>query len=158
MRRRLIQFSVTVLPVIGVLVLLAWGTRAEMKSFAREEMGARQKDALNPAQQTRRGSERFVPTRLEWPALELNSTGRRSQAHGHRFSLMYVPLHGKDAIAIYVGHEVDVHHALMTKAIEHAREMVIETAKTHGWDEWVNIIEIVQQDADKAAENRTSSG
>ncbi len=87
----------------------------------------------------------------------------RTNSVVERFSVftkdtIYAPLHGEDAIGIYVGHEADVDHAQMDKAIEHAREMVVETAKTYGWDEWVQIIiEVVRQDADKA-ENRTSSG
>ena len=157
MQRRLILFYLTVLPMVSVMVFLAWRTTAEVTTFTKnDEMGAMKQDAINSSQQ-RPGSERYTPTRLEWLALELNSTGKRSQAHGHKFSLMYAPLHGEDAIGIYVGHEADVDRARMDKAIDHAREMVIETAKTHGWDAWVQVIEVVQQDADEA-ENRTSSG
>ena len=90
------------------------------------------------------GDKPYIPSRIEWLAVELNAMYRTDMTSETNFMLTFMPLLKEDTILIFVTHTEYVDYAAMSIAIDTARKLAREIAKDHGWDSWVKIRENVE--------------
>jgi len=83
----------------------------------------------------------YTPTRLEWLAVEANSTSSISLTENLGFSISFAPIEKEDAILIFVSHSPTVDRAAMNAAIRNSRDLINMIAKQKGWSVWLRIKE-----------------
>lgn len=93
--------------------------------------------------QNKPGLEPYIPNRIEWLALLLNSDLRRDFSAESPFSLNIVNS-DHETILIFVRYDRNVDRRIMNMSIETAREVAQITAKSYGWSNWVKIKERVE--------------
>lgn len=89
------------------------------------------------------GSLPYMPTRLEWLAVELNAFARIQTLATERFTLMFTPRPTDDTIVIYVRYLPNVNQNDLRGAIREARNIINILTQRHGWDRWVSVVEDV---------------
>lgn len=94
-------------------------------------------------QPERPGLKPYVPTRIEWLALMVESTVRQPMTAESLFTLN-VAYSDHETIVILVRHMPNVNRSIMNASIDAARRVTEITAKSYGWDSWVKIREQVE--------------
>jgi hypothetical protein len=97
------------------------------------------------AQQTpdRPGLRPYTPTQIEWLALTVNSQLRQDASVDSPYSLAVVQSN-HETLLILVRYDPTVNREIMNSTINAAREVIMTTAKSYGWDKWVKIRERVE--------------
>lgn len=96
------------------------------------------------------GMKPYIPTRLEWLALELNAVYRTDMNELEGYMLSFIPIEKENTILIYVFYNHQTRRELMNRGIDHARKIVEKEAKSRGWDSWLKIKEEIKlSDKDK---------
>ena len=97
------------------------------------------------AQQTpdRPGLRPYTPTQIEWLALTVNSQLRQDASIDSPYSLAVVQSN-HETLLILVRYDPTVNREIMNSTINAAREVIMTTAKSYGWDKWVKIRERVE--------------
>jgi hypothetical protein len=93
--------------------------------------------------QNRPGLQPYIPNRIEWLGLVLNSQLRQDAAIESPFSLNVVNS-DHETILIFVRYQANVDREIMNMAVDTAREVIQITAKSYGWDRWVKIKERIE--------------
>lgn len=96
-----------------------------------------------PAKAAPPGLQSYVPTRIEWLSLVLNSQLRQDATVDNPFSVNIVNT-DHETILIFVRYHPNVNREIMNMAIDTAREVINITAKSYGWDKWVKIKERIE--------------
>ena len=103
-----------------------------------------ERDKSNEQQTPNRpGLTPYTPTKIEWLALAVNSQLRQDASAHFPFSLSVVHS-DHETLVIFVRYHPTVNREIMNRTIETAREVIRSTAKSYGWDNWVNIRERVE--------------
>jgi len=103
-----------------------------------------ERDKSNEQQTPNRpGLTPYTPTKIEWLALAVNSQLRQDASADVQFSLSVVHS-DHETLVIFVRYHPTVNREIMNRTIETAREVIRSTAKSYGWDTWVNIREQVE--------------
>ena len=99
--------------------------------------------------QINEGSKPYIPTRLEWFALEMNSTYRVELSESTNYSIQFIPLEKSNTILICVFYMPSADRELMNTHIENIKEMVKLNAKSRGWNSWLKINENIKMGKSK---------
>ncbi len=99
--------------------------------------------ALAQSSQSKPGLQPYVPNRIEWLSLLLNSQLRQDATVDNPFSLNIV-YSDHETILIFVRYQPNVSREILNMSVETAREVTQITAKSYGWDKWVKIKERVE--------------
>jgi hypothetical protein len=87
------------------------------------------------------GSKPYIPSRLEWLALQANIHGAVTLSPDRDYTIGFVPIKKEDTIIIHVRYLRGVDRERMNRNIDGAREIVLMIAKGLGWDSWVKVKE-----------------
>jgi hypothetical protein len=90
------------------------------------------------------GSQPYTPTRLEWLAVELNSSLRVELSTDSQYSMDFVPIAKDDAILIAVTYLPGVQREVMNITIESAKKLIDLESKARGWTAWLKVQEHVE--------------
>ena len=90
------------------------------------------------------GMQPYVPTRLEWLALELNATLRVELSIDTGYSMAFLGNSSADTIVIFVRYSPTVNREIMNKSIEQAKKTISMTAESNGWSSWLKVKEDVE--------------
>jgi hypothetical protein len=102
------------------------------------------RDTTNEQQtQNKPGITPYTPTKIEWLALAVNSQLRQDSSADRPFSLSVVQV-DHETLLIVVRYHPTVNREMMNRTIGTAREVIMITAKSYGWDKWVKIREQVE--------------
>lgn len=85
----------------------------------------------------------YTPTKIEWLALAVNSQLRKDSSADRPFDLSVVQV-DHETLLIFVRYHPTVSREMMNSAMNNARELILSTAKSYGWDNWVKIRERVE--------------
>lgn len=90
--------------------------------------------------ETTPGFEKYIPTRLEWLAYQLNSFGPYLDAKwGSEISKVYVPSGDGKTIVLTIRHSRDIDKDNLEKFEDIAKRTVTEFAETYNWQSWVKV-------------------
>ena len=90
------------------------------------------------------GLEKYIPTRLEWLALQLNSLFRRDEIAQDRFSIYYTPGIDGESIYMRVNYFDDVDKKFMDEWIRTSKTALLTTIKNYGWSSWIKVEVVVE--------------
>jgi hypothetical protein len=90
------------------------------------------------------GMKQYIPTRLEWLAMELNANYRTDLNDPSGYTLSFIPLEAENTILIYVGHTKQTHREAMNIAIDSARNLIEKNARSRGWNAWLKVREKIE--------------
>ncbi len=99
--------------------------------------------ALAEPTQSKPGLQPYVPNRIEWLALLLNSQLRQDATVDSPYSLAIVNT-DHETILIFVRYQPNVDREILNTAVETARDVIQITAKSYGWGKWVKVKERVE--------------
>lgn len=99
--------------------------------------------ALAEPTQFKPGLQPFVPNRIEWLALLLNSELRQEATVDSPYSLAIVYT-DHETILIFVRYHPNIDREILNTAVETTREVIQITAKRYGWEKWVKVKERVE--------------
>ena len=91
----------------------------------------------------RPGLTPYTPTKIEWLALAVNSQLRQDASGDSPFFLSVVQV-DHETLLIFVRYYSTVNREIMNSTINTAREVIMITAKSYGWDKWVKIREQIE--------------
>jgi hypothetical protein len=91
----------------------------------------------------RPGLTSYTPTQIEWLALTMRASLRQDASTDYPYSLDII-LVDHETLLIVVRYHPTVNREIMNRTIDTAREVIMSTAKSYGWDEWVKIRESVE--------------
>ena len=78
------------------------------------------------------GSKAYIPSRLEWLAVDLNASLRVSFSNENKYYMGFA--HGQDdSIIIYIRYMPDVNRELMNKTIDSTKEIIKMRLESHKW-------------------------
>ena len=102
------------------------------------------RDNRSEQQATNRpGFTPYTPTKIEWLALAVNSQLRQDASADSPFFLSVVQV-DHETLLIFVRYYPTVNREIMQSTINTAREEIMITARSYGWDKWVKIREQVE--------------
>jgi hypothetical protein len=102
------------------------------------------RDTRNEQQTPNRpGLTPYTPTKIEWLALAVNSQLRQDFSADRPFFLSVVQV-DHETLLIFVRYHPTVNREMMNSTINNARDVILITAKSYGWDNWVKILERVE--------------
>lgn len=87
------------------------------------------------------GMEPYIPTRLEWLAVELNASNRVDIYDIEGYFLTFIPLEGENTILILVRYTPKTNREAMNIGIEAARKVLEINVKSRGWSSWLKVRE-----------------
>ncbi|MDF0643484.1 MAG: hypothetical protein P0111_05605 [Nitrospira sp.] len=96
-----------------------------------------------PQAPKRPGLTPYTPTSIEWLTLTVNAQ-LQEQPSGDRLFSLHVVEADHETLAVVVRHQPGANRELMTRSIATARQVIMSTAKRHGWDAWVKIQERIE--------------
>jgi len=99
--------------------------------------------AIGQQTPNRPGLTPYTPTQIEWLALMMNSQLREHPSIDSPYSLDIVQMN-HETLLIFVRYAPTVNRESMNRRINTAREVIMMTAKSYGWDNWVKIRERVE--------------
>ncbi|SLM46206.1 conserved exported protein of unknown function [Nitrospira japonica] len=108
----------------------------------RDEQAVRERRS-EPQVPKRSGLTPYTPTSIEWLALTANAQ-LQEQASADRPYSLHVVEADPETLAIVVRHQPGASREQMARSIATARQVIMSTAKRHGWDAWVKIQERVE--------------
>ena len=85
------------------------------------------------------GFEQYIPTRLEWFALQLNALFRRDNITQDKFSIYYAPGINGESIHMRVNYFHDVDKAIMDEWIKTSKAAVLTMIENYGWSSWIKV-------------------
>ena len=107
------------------------------------EQRSTQENRTEPQRPVRPGLMPYTPTSIEWLALVVNAQLREHTSSDRLYSLSIIEV-DHETLAIVVRHQPTANQELMTRSIATARDMIMSTARRHGWDAWIKIQERVE--------------
>ena len=121
------------------------GMKACVNSVCKIERDEGEKRDTRNEQQTQNqpGITPHTPTKIEWLALAANSQLRQDSSADRPFSLSVVQV-DHETLLIVVRYHPTVNREMMHRTIDTAREVIMITAQSYGWDKWVKIRERVE--------------
>ena len=121
------------------------GMKACVNGECKIERDEREKRDTRNEQQTpnRPGLTPYTPTQIEWLALAVNSQLRQDFSADRTFSMSVFQL-DHETLLIFVRYYSTVNREIMNSTIDSARKIIMITAKSYGWDNWVKIRERVE--------------
>lgn len=119
--------------------------KACVNSVCKIERDEREKSDTRNEQQTQNqpGITPYTPTKIEWLALAVNSQLRQDSSTDRLFSLSIVQV-DHETLLIVVRYQPTANRENMNRTIDTARELIMVTAKSYGWDKWIKIRERVE--------------
>lgn len=99
--------------------------------------------ALAEPTQSKPGLQPYVPNRIEWLALVLNSQLRQDPTVDSPYSVNIVNT-DHETILLFVRYQPNVNREVLNMAVDMAREVIQTTAKSYGWGKWVKVKERVE--------------
>ena len=90
------------------------------------------------------GLEKYIPTRLEWLALQLNDLFQRDDVTQDKFSIYYAPGIDGESIRVQVSYFDDVDKEIMDMWISRSKSSVLTMAEFYGWSSWIKVEVIVE--------------
>ena len=91
----------------------------------------------------RPGLTPHTPTKIEWLALDVRSQLQQNVRADSLFSLSVVHV-DHETLLIVVRYPPTVNREMMSSAVASARRIIMTTAKSYGWENWVKIREQVE--------------
>jgi hypothetical protein len=91
----------------------------------------------------RPGLTPYTPTKIEWLALDVRSQLQQNASVDSPFFLSVVHV-DYETLLIVVQYLPTVNRETMNSAIDSARKVIMATARSYGWDNWVKIREQVE--------------
>lgn len=85
------------------------------------------------------GVEKYIPSRLEWLAVVLNSFYKAGNMSSNNFKLSYSPSDDQKTIQVNITYRANLDKHKLEEIRSVGRDAVIETAKVYGWDNWVEV-------------------
>ena len=99
----------------------------------------------------RPGLTSYTPTQIEWLALTMRASLRQDASTDYPYSLDIILVDHETLLIVVRYHppkngraHPTVSPEIMNRTIDTAREVIMSTAKSYGWDEWVKIRESVE--------------
>ena len=90
------------------------------------------------------GWEAYTPTRLEWLAVDFNSSMRiDGLMESSHFNMTFIPLEKEDTILIYVVHLPGVDNKVIRTSLDYAKASMATRIKMYGWN-WVKVRERIE--------------
>lgn len=86
------------------------------------------------------GLRPYTPTRIDWLTTTLQASLRDEEMQTNGFTLQ-ITSPNSNTILIFVRYLPDVNRKVMNMSIDTARQVIQITAKSYGWDKWVQIRE-----------------
>jgi len=108
----------------------------------RDEQAVREQRVESQAPK-RPGLAPYTPTSIEWLALTVNAQLQEPTSADRPYSLHVVEA-DQETLAIVVRHQPGANREQMARSIAMARQVIMSTAKRHGWDAWIKIQERVE--------------
>lgn len=99
------------------------------------------------------GLQPYTPNRIEWLALLCNDQLRQNSSVDFPFSLNIVQS-DHETLLIVVRYQPNVNREIMNATIDTARQVIMITAKSYGWDKWVKVKERVEMVKPKPESSR----
>ena len=91
------------------------------------------------------GSEHYTPTKLEWLAVELNSTLSKRYTQADPYLLNIVPMRNEDTLLIFVRYHPQLDREVLNIVLDSTREVIRINAESRGWDTWLQVRERVER-------------
>jgi len=119
--------------------------KACVNSVCKIERDEREKRDTRYEQQTLNppGLVPYTPTRIEWLALIVNSQVQHEASIDSPYTLAIAQA-DHETLLILVRYHPTVNREIMNGRIDTAREIIMTTAKSYGWEKWVKIRERVE--------------
>jgi hypothetical protein len=92
---------------------------------------------------SRPGLTPYTPTKIEWLAVDVRSQLQQNVRADSLFSLSVVHV-DHETLLIVVRYPPTVNREMMSSEVDSARRIIMATAKSYGWDNWVKIREQVE--------------
>ena len=86
------------------------------------------------------GLVKYIPTRIEWLALDLSAHVRHDNVSDTDFFLD-IAMSGPDTLTIVVTYPDTVNRRAMNLAIANAHQVIDITTRSYGWSDWVKVKE-----------------
>ena len=99
---------------------------------------------LSKHQRELQGVKPYIPTRLEWLAVELNAYYRTDDLGGLGYTITFISNEKEDTILLYVHYMRSANREAMNLAVDSARKVFNITVQSKGWDDWVRLKERVE--------------
>jgi hypothetical protein len=116
-------------------------------TIEREQQATR--DTRNEQETPNRpGLTPYTPTKIEWLALDVRSQLQQNVSADSLFSLSVVHV-DHETLLIVVRYPPTVNREIMSSAVDSARRIIMTTAKSYGWENWVKIREQVEMSPSK---------
>jgi hypothetical protein len=90
------------------------------------------------------GMKPYIPTRLEWLAVELNAMHRTDLNDLEGYMLFFIPLEKENAILIFVRYTQKTNREAMNIGIDTARKVIEMDVKSRGWNSWLKVKERIE--------------
>ena len=97
---------------------------------------------------TRPGLTPYTPTKIEWLALDVRSQLQQDASADSPFFLSVVHV-DHETLLISVRYLPTVNREMMNSAIDSTRKVIMATARSYGWGNWVKIREQVEMSPSK---------
>lgn len=85
------------------------------------------------------GSETYMPSRLEWLTIFLNSRYKLGNYSVNRFKLSFSIGDDDRTINVNIRYFGDLNVNTLEELKEFGREAVLSSADQHGWEDWVQV-------------------
>lgn len=102
------------------------------------------------------GLEKYTPTRLQWLVVELNSLFQRMDFPG--FNSFFIASEDGKSIIFAVRYDARLEKEVVDKLIDRSKDLILEVAKGHGWDSWVEVktdITVIGQEENGKEQNES---
>jgi hypothetical protein len=90
------------------------------------------------------GMKDYIPSRLEWLAVELNANYRIDMYDLEGYLLSFIPLEKENTILIFVRYTRQTNREVMNIGIDTARKVIEMNAKSRGWNSWLKVKEKIE--------------
>jgi hypothetical protein len=97
---------------------------------------------ISGTQRDLQSTKPYTPTRLEWLAVELNSSYRQEITSG--CSIHFIPIHDEDTLLISVQYNPKLDREVLNSSLDTVRLLVKGNAKLRGWDSWLKLREEIK--------------
>ncbi len=98
--------------------------------------------SATPQKEIAEGDKFYIPTRLEWLALE--ATASAAQYDFNLANARFRPDAGTNTVTLLVTYLDDMPHAKLDRSLVIMRRVLYAVAKTKGWDGWLKTRETVR--------------
>jgi hypothetical protein len=92
------------------------------------------------------GTKPFVPSRLEWLALDMESRFRSEFSSRDGFSIDFVAIGADNTLLVYVRYLPRAEREIMNMRIETIKKVIAIESKQRGWSSWLRVKEDVMME------------